>query len=552
MMKDKREKILKTLISFIITFLVIFITVVVLRALTLNINAGNNKAHAFLKDYFDVMHNKTELIASKLKIKSDNVSEYQRNLISQSVNDYASLLKYQTFEISKDFNPNQKLSPAAIDRYKEAFYKMILENPYIMSITFFGDGGQMKLNLFSVKGITIELSEQLREKARLQGSVFVHADNENALYTIMYIQNEYGSYYVATRNDYMFVSDMIAYYQIPESSFMITDSYNVTQRIEQNDIALMSERAKENISSIIGRYAYYRQEPAFSIDAQSSLMVSMVSRNYPNYFELILISFTALMIVIAQRVIVLLISLFKKTFPMGFARKEDVEDKKAASIINKSMVQDDSQLAYEGLSLENVLQYNENMRNDNDDFYAEKSSTANNVGTVERENVVPFFGVGSIDLDEESLGEIDEGVSSNNDNVGTHHDSIENNAYSMNSTNNNEVYQEEMLEQGVDVGDSSDETQSVGEYEYGSTTLESSDSVGSASSDKSYGENIEQSQQEEASHLASNVDIVDISKKEVKRYNNRSVDDIFASFDNLLESIISKADQNNVGSDEKE
>ncbi len=424
---------------------------------------------------------------------------------------------------------------------------MILENPYIMSITFFGDNGQMKLNLFSVKGITIELSEELRDKTRSQGSIFLHAENENALYTIMYLQNEYGSYYVATRNDYVFVSDMIAYYQIPENSFMITDSYNVTQRIEQNDIALMSERARENISSIIGRYAYYKQEPAFSIDAQSSLIVSMVSRNYPNYFELVLISFTALMIVVAQRIIILLIHLFKKMFPMVFARKEDLEDKKAASIINKSMVQDDRQLAYEGLSLENVLQYNESMKNDSsdrDNFYAEKSSDR-----AVAERIVPFFGVGSVDLDEEFLDEVDETT-----HVNDALDSGYENDSKINSYQDEDVQDENLSDDNyVENGYSRDITdnQDLSDNNYNNDN-------------NSFTERYEERReyqienQEQTGYVASSSvqnDISDISKKEVKKYNNRSVDDIFASFDNLLESIISKAEQNSVehdGSSEKE
>ncbi len=527
MIKDKREKIFKTFISFIITFLIIFITVVVLRALTLNVQASDNKAYAFFKDYFDVMRSKTEVIASKLKIKSDNVSEYQRNLISQSVNDYTSLLKYQTYEISKDFNPNIKLSPASVNKYKENFYKMILENPYIMSITFFNDVGVMKLNMFSVKGITIELSEELRERTRNQGSIFLHAENENALYTIMYMQNEHGSFYVATRNDYVFVSDLIAYYQIPENSFMVTDSYNVTQRIEQNDIALMSEVARENISSIIGRYAYYKQEPAFSIDADSSLMVSMVSKNYPNYFELLLISFTALMIVIAQNIIMLIISLVKKTFPLNFSQREDIEAKKAASIINKSIIDDDRQLAYEGLSLDSVLSYNENMKNESPQYYTEKSTTSS-VSAVEEETIRPF---GTLNFDEEDESEtIDDTVV---------------------ATEEREADVADIDESNINGDDTYDEQSTTEEISVASDIIADADiSAGNNAyySDRYYDEPLNSDVISEPAGIDINIQesIETIPTKEVKKYNNRSVDDIFASFDNLLESIISKADQNNV------
>ncbi len=528
MTKDNRSKILKALISFIITFLVVFITVVVLRALTLNINVGDNKAHAFLKDYFDVMYKKTEVIASKFKIRNDNVSEYQRNLISQSVNDYASLLKYQTYEISKDFNPTQKLAPSTVDSYKEKFYKMILENPYIMSITFFNDAGQMKLNMFSVKGITIELSEELREKTRSQGSIFLHAENENALYTIMYMQNEHGSFYVATRNDYVFVSDMIAYYQIPENAFMITDSYNVTQRIEQNDIALMSEAAKENISSIIGRYAYYKQEPAFSIDAQSNLMVSMVSKNYPNYFELLLISFTALMIVIAQHVIMLIIGAFKKAFPMGILRKEDIEDRKAASIINKSILKDEQQLAFEGLSLENVLEYNRNMKDEASDLDTDKSALEEAKASLHTEEEIrPFSSFGSSDiLDKEPVVEssIEEKITVNYGQDDELKLSQPYQSEELGETENLDNHEEVQVAENPSDGSSMLDVLNEQEYSYSSISSHDNN--------------------EETLNDEINADIM--PKKEVKKYNNRSVDDIFASFDNLLESIISKADQGNV------
>ncbi len=545
MIKNNREKIVKTFISFVITFLIIFIVVVVLRALTLNINSTDSKVHAFLKDYFDVMHTKTEAIASKFKIKSDNVSEYQRNLISQSVNDYASLLKYQTYDISRDFNPNTKLSPSAVDSYKEKFYKMILENPYIMSITFFAENGSMKLNMFSVKGITIELSEELREKTRGQGSIFLHAENENALYTIMYVQNEHGSFYVATRNDYIFVSDLIAYYQIPENSFMITDSYNVTQRIEQNDISLMKEAAKDNISSIISRYAYYKQEPAFSIDSESSLMVSMVSRNYPNYFELILISLTALMIVIAQNIIVFLFNMIKKAFPMVFAPKEDVEAKKAASIINNSIIEDEQQLAYEGMSLENVLGFNENMRNDSNNLYAERA--------LARDDVRHFSS--GADLDEEL---IDDEIDDNNDSVYDDSDTLSHNS------ENQDVQEDIDIDDNYQDQELHDYEEKIADDVYADDNSGEESDIDTVNSyaeqnSNSYNSDIEQSsyvEQKETSlntnyqeNIHDNIDVAP-QQKEIKKYNNRSVDDIFASFDSLLESIISKAEQNGVAKDD--
>ncbi len=74
-MTDKMQhKFFKTFISFIATFLAVIIVVLVLRALTLNMETRNNAAHNFMKDYFDVMLIKTENILSKFRIRKNSVN----------------------------------------------------------------------------------------------------------------------------------------------------------------------------------------------------------------------------------------------------------------------------------------------------------------------------------------------------------------------------------------------------------------------------------------------------------------------------------------------
>ncbi len=330
-MTDKVQyKFLKTFISFVATFLAVIIIVLILRALTLNIETKNNSAHNFMKDYFDVMLIKTENILSKFKIRKNSVSEYQINLMSQSVNDYINLSKYQMHEIGKDFNPSVTLSTSSIDKYKEQFYKMVLENPYVLALTFFNNEGEMKLNLFSVKGFTLNLTESLMDEVKQKQSLVLHSDNENILYIITHMQNEHGSYYMAIRNDYLFVTDMISYYQIADKNFILTDSHSISQKINESDIVLIDDSARDNVASIISRYAYYKEKPAFVVGDKNGLEVTMISKNYPNYLEIALIFFTALLLVAAQRAIMLVIHLIKKAFAKNSVKElKPIEEVKA-------------------------------------------------------------------------------------------------------------------------------------------------------------------------------------------------------------------------------
>ena len=500
MIESRRNKFIKTSISFIITFLIVIVTVIILRALTLNINSNGNPVHIFMKDYFDVMLKKTEDIASKFKIRRNSVSEYQINLVSQSVEDYINLSKYQTYEAAKSFNVNKNMTSNSIEKHKENFYKMILENPYIRGITFFDNKGQMKLNLFSVKGFTLELTERLMNEVKEKKSMILHAENENTLYIISHIQNENGEHYVATRNDYMFVTDIVAYYQMAEKDFILTDSHNISQRIEQNDMAFVESRAKENVSSIISKYAYYKKEPAFTIGSANDLTVTMVGKNYPDYFELILISLTAFFIVLAQKLIILLISLVKRLLPIKFIEKDEINDIKTASLIDKAIAKSQQhEFAYDGPSFDDEI---------NDSDYI--TENRNNIETNAQLN---NYIADTIDVNNNT----DIGMkNSHNEHISINEDvenfKVENNIETdilediENITLNSDIIDTEIKEENIE-----------------KSSVDISDIKNN----------------EDTTSINDELD--NINKTKVKKYSS-DVSDIFASFDALLESIVLKAE----------
>ena len=120
-----------------------------------------------------------------------------------------------------------------------------------------------------------------------------------------YIKNNHGEIIVATRNDYSYVSDIAMYYQVADKRLYVSDSrnliYNVRESIGDNTI--------EKVSSVINRFAYYKKQPSFIVN--DSLSVSMIGKEYPNYFELIVLALTALIILFFQLILNGIINFFK-------------------------------------------------------------------------------------------------------------------------------------------------------------------------------------------------------------------------------------------------
>ena len=245
MNNDKKQKIIKTLLSLMISFLMIFIVAMFARVASNTVLPQNSKVSVLINDYLDMMMEMMDKFATNLKIKRNTVSEYQVNLITQSISDYVGYSMYQTADILKDYNPYKNYSKTELEKYKNDYYKMTLENPYLRSMTVFSIDGKMRLNLYSAnhKSWPIELQDNLLKEVKNKGSLVLNAENENAFYIMEYIKNKYGEIIVTTRND--------------------------------------------------------------------SLSVSMIGKEYPNYFELIVLAVTALLILLFQLILTGIINFFK-------------------------------------------------------------------------------------------------------------------------------------------------------------------------------------------------------------------------------------------------
>lgn len=345
----KPNLILKTFVSFLITFLIILIVAITIRAFTLNMKNTESAFGVFTNEYFEVIAAKIDSVASMFNIKRNSVSQYQINLISQSIEDYIGMIKYQNKKASDTFNPSKVLNQNDIQKAKETYYRMSLENPYLRSLTFFDMNGNMRLNLFSQKGFTVELNENLINEVKTKKSLVLHAQSENAFYIIQHIKNKNGEFVMASRNDYMFIPDIVAYYQINQKDFILRDAHNVTYKIAGSgkEVALAGN-AKEKAASVIGKYAYYKTLDAFTINDVPSLSITMTEKVYPNYFELILIVITALMIVIFQKTISFIIAFMKKLmsnpkteYYENYATKNSIEEIYETEYENKTNKSDD-------------------------------------------------------------------------------------------------------------------------------------------------------------------------------------------------------------------
>ena len=307
MNNDKKQKIIKTFLSLMISFLMIFIVAMFARVASNTILPQNSKVSVLINDYLDMMMQMMDKFATNLKIKRNTVSEYQVNLITQSISDYVGYSMYQTADILKDYNPYKNYSKTELEKYKNDYYKMTLENPYLRSMTVFSIDGKMRLNLYSAnhKSWPIELQDNLLKEIKNKGSLVLNAENENAFYIMEYIKNKNGEIVVATRNDYSYVSDIAMYYQVADKRLYISDSRDLVYNVRES----VGEKSIEKVSSVINRFAYYKKQPSFIVN--DSLSVSMIGKEYPNYFELIVLAATALLILLFQLILTGIINFFK-------------------------------------------------------------------------------------------------------------------------------------------------------------------------------------------------------------------------------------------------
>ena len=334
MNENIKQKIMKTILSLMISFLIIFIAAMFARAASNTILPENNVATVFINDYLDMMMQRVDKIAVKMKIKRNSVSEYQVNLITQSISDYVGYSMYQTADSLKDFNPNKNVSKTQLDKYKNGYYKMTLENPYLRGMTVFNTDGKMLLNLYMSrnKSWPLELQDNLVKEIKTKGSLVLNATNENTFYIMEYIKNPYGEIIVSTRNDYAYVSDIAMYYQVADKRLYISDArnsvYNVRGAVGDNNI--------EKVSSVINKYAYYKKQPSFTVN--DSLSVSMIGKEYPNYFELIVLAITALLILACKLLIKAIAYFFKYIIQVKNDKDYIKSIKGNDELINKNII----------------------------------------------------------------------------------------------------------------------------------------------------------------------------------------------------------------------
>ena len=333
MNENRNQKIIKTILSLTISFLIIFIVAMFARTASDTILPQNSAASLFINDYLDMMKQRIDKIAVGMKIKRNSVSQYQVNLITQSISDYVGYNMYQTSDTLKNYDPNKSPTKAQLDKYKNDYYRMTVENPYLKGMTVFDMNGKMMLNLYLSrnKSWPLELQNNLINEIKQKGSLVLNASNENAFYIMEYIKNDNGEMIVTTRNDYSYVSDIAMYYQVADKSLFVSDSrnsvYNVKEPIGNN---------LEKVSSVINRYAYYKKQPSFVVN--DSLTVSMITKEYPNYFELIVLAITALLILTCQLVIKGIIAFFKYLMQIKTNRDYVKNVQGDDELINESIV----------------------------------------------------------------------------------------------------------------------------------------------------------------------------------------------------------------------
>lgn len=305
----KGKKIVNALLSITMSFLIILIVALFSRSVISNVLPASSKVSIFMNDYLNMMVRKVDMLALKFNVKRNTVTQYQVDLITQSIEDYVNYSMYQTSSVVSDFISSKQPTSKELDKYKNSYYKMTLENPYIKSLTVFSMNGNMLLNLYlsGNKSWPYEIEGQLANTVSKDGYIVLNASNENSFYIFQHVKNKNGEFIVATRNDYVFVSDIAHYYQVADKTFYVSDSRNEVYAVLDGE----SPKSIENATSIINKFAFYKKQPSFSVGRNNALSVALIGLEYPNYFEFIVLVITALCIVILKSFIQLILSFLK-------------------------------------------------------------------------------------------------------------------------------------------------------------------------------------------------------------------------------------------------
>ncbi len=397
MKKINSSKILNICIGILISFLAIFIVSMLARSLATNVLPEDSRVSLFINDYVDMMTKKIDNLALRMKIKRNTVSQYQVDLINQSIDDYVNYSMFKSANAVSSYNPNSVLTSAHLEKYKNEYYKMTLENPYVKSMTLFNTDGEMSLNLYASenKSWPLELDKKLIDNLKIEGSLVLNASNENSFYIMQYIKNRDGEFIVTTRNDYAYVSDIAMYYQVADKSLYVNDSKNIVYNIPEG----MASISMDPVSSVIGQYAYYKQQPSF-IDNNTGLSITLFGREYPNYFELIVLAITAFFIVVLQYLIRGGIYFFAQLTGLKKVNEDHISLPKNDipmiddDIVNQGLPQS---IKYEDVDLsdqkvvhkvdENLIYPKENQSIDKDLLYSREAYKSDNINL----GVIPSF-----------------------------------------------------------------------------------------------------------------------------------------------------------------
>ena len=588
MNNDRKQKIIKTLLSLIISFLIIFIIAMFARAASNTILPSNSKISVFINDYLDMMTRMIDKAAVNLNIKRNTVSEYQINLISQSISDYVGYSMYQTADVVKNYNPNKNYSKSELEKYKNDYYKMTVENPYLRGMTVFGTDGKMRLNLYLAKNKSwpLELNDDLIKEIIKKGSLVLNATNENTFYIMEYIKNNFGEIIVATRNDYSYVSDIAMYYLVADKRLYVSDSRNLIYNVRES---IGDDNTIEKVSSVINRFAYYKKQPSFIVN--DSLSVSMIGKEYPNYFELIVLALTALLILLFQMILNGIVNFFKYLMQIKSDRdymnslqivKDDEEESGDIdeNIINAELPKSNAIEDMPPIVEKVYYKIPEEYKEPNKEKFNIKKEISNLVSNIKNEINKKDF-----EVEEKAENEnIENEKEENNIEALIQNEEIDDNFNNINPVNNINIIQEDDLNEIIeDINDIKIENEEIAEE---TNNIEDIESIIEDSLTGEIINNILNNEEENSEELINDKEESDIAKSDIKideeilenvnkdildSYNNvltnhaenkkefdkeikseeklnkdlnkNNSEDVFAAFDKMLASIISKAEE---------
>ena len=588
MNNDRKQKIIKTLLSLTISFLIIFIIAMFARAASNTILPSNNKISVFINDYLDMMTRMIDKAAVNLNIKRNTVSEYQINLISQSISDYVGYSMYQTADVVKNYNPNKNYSKSELEKYKNDYYKMTVENPYLRGMTVFGTDGKMRLNLYLSKNKSwpLELNDDLIKEIIKKGSLVLNATNENTFYIMEYIKNNFGEMIVATRNDYSYVSDIAMYYLVADKRLYVSDSRNLIYNVRES---IGDDNTIEKVSSVINRFAYYKKQPSFIVN--DSLSVSMIGKEYPNYFELIVLALTALLILLFQLILNGIVNFFKYLMQIKSDRdymnslqivKDDEEESGDIdeNIINAELPKSNAIEDMPPIVEKVYYKIPEEYKEPNKEKFNIKKEISNLVSNIKNEINKKDFEVEEKTENENIENEKEE----NNIEALIQNEELDDNFNNINPINNINIIQEDDLNEIIeDINDIKIENEEIAEE---TNNIEDIESIIEDSLTGEIINNILNNEEKNSEELINDKEESDIAKSDIKidkeilenvnkdildSYNNvltnhaenkkefdkeikseekltkdlnkNNSEDVFAAFDKMLASIISKAEE---------